>query len=90
MLKFLHKALDDDPDRDWAQLVVDVTEQLMGHRTEWRWIDIAMCLDGKPSQPHPICCNDAVGVDTASNLVTHMSSEARRIVDEVLANLTTT
>ena len=25
MLKFLQKALDDAPDRDWAQLVVDVT-----------------------------------------------------------------
>ena len=89
MLKYLTQALVTDPERDWAELVVDVTEQLMAQRTEWKWIDFAGSLEGKRSQPHPICCKDAVGKATASNLVTHMPSEAPRIVAVVLRELRT-
>ena len=88
MSNYLKKALVTDPERDWAELVVDVTEQLMAQRTDWKWIDVEGSLEGKRSQPHPICCNDAVGKATASSLVTHMSSEAPRIVAAVLRELT--
>ena len=88
MCKFLEQALATDPVRDWAQLVVDVTQQLMAQRTEWKWINVAVCLEKKRSQPHPICCNNAVGQATAGSLLTHMSSEAPRIVAAVLRELT--
>ena len=88
MSNYLKKALVSDPERDWAELVVDVTEQLMAQRTDWKWIDVAGSLEAKRRQPHPICCNDAGGKATASSLVTHMSSEAPRIVAMVRRELT--
>ena len=73
---FLQTAVAKHPQRPLHRHVVAGASDLLRHRTAWGWYNKRTWV------AHPICQTDEVGNQKATEVLAHISSEARHIVEQ--------